>query len=528
MTVCLSMACSPEKYKADADERVYDIIDSKWDSTMGSKANYRVSDTEPGPDDIRIEKTVPSGVLTIERAVALAAAYNRDYHLQKELLYTMALDQRLIQHYFEFMPFGGGKVEYSSTDQDDPNFGLSERVFYEANIGFNRLLSTGGLISMQVAARWTEILSGSGNKGLTSVFTATLNQPLLRGLDPQVVLEPLTQAERNTLYQLRAFNRYRQTLVVQVLTEYYWVLEQYALARNAQEYYDALGPILARVEKLVEAGRLPMLEADRIRQDMLSARDLRLTILEDHGQLLDMLKLTMGVPTTLEFRLDPGVLEALEKQPIPYPNFDPNDAVQTAFRRRLDVANSADMVVDAQRHVQVAADSLQAGLNIVGSANVDSHGNKAGAAAVQLDLPLDRVLEQNVYRKELLLLSQRLREYDLATDTAALEVRQAYRKLAEAADRDRVLSEAVALAQARLRDTTALLEYARVSSRRVLDAQQALFEAGNAAVSARISYAIATLEFYRDAGVLQVRPDGMWEVTENQRPAIAGDRNRKP
>ena len=51
-----------------------------------------------------------------------------------------------------------------------------------------------------------------------------------------------------------------------------------------------------------------------------------------------------------------------------------------------------------------------------------------------------------------------------------------------------------------------------MSSRRVLSAQQDLYDARRAATDALIDYATATLDFYRDTGVLQVRPDGMWEA----------------
>jgi len=81
------------------------------------------------------------------------------------------------------------------------------------------------------------------------------------------------------------------------------------------------------------------------------------------------------------------------------------------------------------------------------------------------------------------------------------------------------------LAEKRLKNTNLLLQYGRASSRRVLNAQDALFDAQNAATEALVSYAIATLNFYRDTGVLQVRPDGMWEKesaqenkTTDQRP----------
>jgi outer membrane protein TolC len=74
-----------------------------------------------------------------------------------------------------------------------------------------------------------------------------------------------------------------------------------------------------------------------------------------------------------------------------------------------------------------------------------------------------------------------------------------------------VQSEGLELAKKRYMNTLQLMQYGRANSRRVLDAQQALLKAQNGAAEARVKHAIAMLEFYRDAGVLQVRPDGMWE-----------------
>jgi outer membrane protein TolC len=56
------------------------------------------------------------------------------------------------------------------------------------------------------------------------------------------------------------------------------------------------------------------------------------------------------------------------------------------------------------------------------------------------------------------------------------------------------------------------MQYSRASSRRVLDAQNALFDARNEATNALLNYAIAMLNFYRDTGALQVLPDGMWKL----------------
>ena len=60
-----------------------------------------------------------------------------------------------------------------------------------------------------------------------------------------------------------------------------------------------------------------------------------------------------------------------------------------------------------------------------------------------------------------------------------------------------------------------MLHYQRANTRDVLDAQEDLFKAGNAATASLVDYTIAMLDFYRDSGVLEVRPDGMWQEGEN-------------
>jgi len=90
-------------------------------------------------------------------------------------------------------------------------------------------------------------------------------------------------------------------------------------------------------------------------------------------------------------------------------------------------------------------------------------------------------------------------------------VRQAYRDLTEAAERYKVQSDSLILAEKRFKKTFLLLQYGRANSRRVLSAQDDLFDAQNAATQALVDYTIATLKFYRDTEVLHVRPDGMWE-----------------
>jgi outer membrane protein TolC len=514
--LCGWLGCAQHNYKKEADDQVYNIIDQKWDEDFGTKNNYKISDTEPSPNDIQIEKKVTDfGVLTLPQAVALATAYNREYQTQKEALYIKALDLRLTRHDFEYQFFGGASGGYNA-DRND------EAVGVESNIGFNRLLAGGTRISTELAAAWVDVLSGNLRGGLASILSATVTQPLLRGSDRKVVLENLTQAERDTLYQVRSFNRFRKTFVVSVISQYYGILQKVDAVENARKNYITLAWLYERVEKLANAGRVPLLELERIRQEKLQASNIYSQAEKEYQQALDEFKIVLGLPTTAEIQLDENEFESLRTTEMIEPDFTEDKVIEAALLQRLDLINRVDAIIDAQRKVYVAADGFRADADLVGNVGVTSSKRadrgtlgwmrEEYGLGLQIDLPLDRVAEQNVYRKALITLNERQREYELAADTIALEVRQAHRDLTEAAERYKVLVEALELAQQRFNNTFLLLQHGKASSRRVLQAQTDLFAAQNDAGKALLDYTVATLKFYRDTGALQVLPDGMWKL----------------
>jgi outer membrane protein TolC len=572
--------CGEQNYKSQADETVYNIIDRKWQDNFGSKANYKISDVESSPNDIKIEKVIPdSGILTLPLAVEIATAHNRQYQLERELLYTKALDLRLARHAFEPQFFGGAGGGYSK-DGDDETVGI------QGNIGFNQLLATGVRISTNVTVAWGEMLTGNIRGGLVSLLNATnITLPLLRGSDSKIVMENLTQAERDTVYQIRLFNRYRQTFVVSVISQYYLVLQKYDFLKNAENNHKTLAEIYSKTETLVNAGRLPRYELDRTRQEILDAKDSFIQAQKDYQQALDEFKISLSLPATTKFKLDENELAALRisgpnrpdfsqiaeagqgqpKQELTtekaallekelellellqpdqddngqssFPNhdtklslnhekgeFSEEDVIETALALRLDLANKNDAIDDAKRKVLVAKDNLRAGLNLIAGTETSysnyyirhiggfSDSSASTGIGMELDLPLDRMAESNEYRKALIALNQRQREFEEAADTVVLEMRQDYRDLTNAAERYRVQLDSLELAQKRLNNTLLLMQYGRVNSRRVLDAQKDLFDAQNAATDTMTNHTIAMLSFYRDTGVLQVKPDGMWKL----------------
>ena len=86
--------------------------------------------------------------------------------------------------------------------------------------GFGKLFSTGGQLLMGFA---NEVAFNFLNKNpaqptVISALPIRFVQPLLRGGGRAVVLEPLTQAERNLLYAVRTFALFRQQFFVATMT----------------------------------------------------------------------------------------------------------------------------------------------------------------------------------------------------------------------------------------------------------------------------------------------------------------------
>ena len=250
--------CSPDQYKAKADKEVYEIIDGKWQDDFGNKSNYIIGDSNApsSANDVQVEKVIPpSGVLSLTHAVAIATAYNRTYLGQKEQLYLIALDLTLARHRFTRQWFGTIDASYRRNSAD-------ESVSSDSRLGFNQLLADGAQVGASVAIDWARFLTGDPRTSLGSVLTATVSQPLLRGRGRKIVQENLTQSERNALYQLRSFARFRKTFVVSTVSAYYRVLQQKTTVENAESSYYRLLESQKRLELEAEAGMASKSEVD--------------------------------------------------------------------------------------------------------------------------------------------------------------------------------------------------------------------------------------------------------------------------
>lgn len=500
--------------------------------------------------------------LSLVEALQLAARNNRTYQQRKEDIFQAALDLDLESEEFR-STFIGTLETLWSNDLTDPQQRV-KGLDHTGSIGWELKLKTGAKLTANLALDLVHMLSADEHNAFGILADVSVTIPLLRGAGEYVVTEPLTQAQRDVVYALLRFLRYRRSLAVDVARDYLGVLRQADTVENTAENYRSLIAQTRRARRLAEAARLPEIQVDQARQNELSARNRWISARQDYQASLDSFKLTLGLPTDADIRLDPAELKRLAEsveehiapadiddaptsRPATRPTSRPTEedvdlrppgpseggpyeipsrrAVQLALDHRLDLRIARGEIADAQRQVAVTANALQTGLTLSGDARV---GHRRGLSATEqdnvkfrpehglytagllLDLPLERTAERNAYRNSYITLQQTVRNLQALEDEIKLEIRNGLRNLVEYRESYRIQQLAVRLARRRVSSTELFLQAGRAEIRDVLEAQESLVNAQNQRTAALVNYRVAELQLQRDMGVLEVLPDGLW------------------
>jgi len=518
--------CSPQYHKADADKEVYKIIDDKWQDDFGIKANYMISDSNDpaSPNDVEIAEMIPeSGVINLQQAVEIATKFNRDYQSKKETLYKSALTLTGTRYQYALQWFG--TIEGSYVDDKGTGEGHDyDDVSIDARGGVDQqsLFLDGVLFNIGIAIDWTRFLTGDPRTTLRSFLSGDVTVPLLGRVAGRQAREELTQDERDVLYAIRKFNRERKTFVIDIISYYYDVLQKRDRVDITEASYKRQVESVNQLKMEVEVGQRPPSDVDEAMQNLLSAENKLIRDRQSYEQALDEFKIRLSLPTDANITLDQNELAALEEIGISQPDYTEAEAMEMALVRRLDLANTRDRLEDSARKLELTADELGVQLDLTGS--IDEVRSPPGtdfsrlqfhegtySLAFATDLPFDRKDQRNKYVRELIDLQQQQRSYDEYIDNVKLDVRKAYRDLTEKAESYRIQKVGLELAERRVEEQKLLLEYGRGTIRLLLETEDDLVSAQNSVTVALVNHTVVKLNFFRDIGVLQVKPDGMWE-----------------
>jgi len=134
----------------------------------------------------------------------------------------------------------------------------------------------------------------------------------LRNFGRQVRLESLTQAERDTLYAVRDFARFRKQFWVSTAVDsggYLSLLLLQQSVLNAEANLKSQEENYQLGQELFKGNKKSAVEVDAILQGLLSARLQVITAQTSLQQALDAFKLQMGLPPRLPIELDDSFLQ---------------------------------------------------------------------------------------------------------------------------------------------------------------------------------------------------------------------------
>ena len=511
------------------------------------------SDIIPGPVSGELS-------LSLNEALQVAARNSRDYQERKQRLYRSALaldfERQAFAGTFSGTLEGRYQQDRSATGEGG---GTVEGTALSLVGGLARTLTTGVSLTTQIGWDLVRMLQPGGLSSRGLYGDASISIPLLRGAGRHIAAEPVTQAEREVLYAIWEFERFKKSFVVDLAQRYLAVLQTTDLLRNQEENYRSLVIASRRAQRLAEAGKLPRIQVDQAVQNELRARDRWVSARQVSARAVDDIRIVLGLPPDAAVTLKRDEFQRLEKvlndrlpdlfadippvrtgpadapvtlQP-PDPaeagplEIEPAAAVRLALANRLDLRVALEEVRDAQRRVVVAADALRPELTLLGSV---ATGNGRSISPVQpdnnerlalseatyeglltLDPSFDRRREAIAYRTSYLDLDQAIRSAQQLEDQIKLQVRSDLRDLEQARASLKVQDRAVALAERRVRGTQLELQAGRAQMRDLLDAREDLLSARNALTAAMVDYRLAELALQRDLGVLQVDADGLWQ-----------------
>ncbi len=281
-------------------------------------------------------------LITLEQALELAVVNSREFQNRREDLYLSALPVTLDR--FAFAPqFDAVNSSIREWAARESSVGRQNRWRTNSSIGASKLFSTGALLTAQLANRTVINLTGNQKHTLSdSTLVLDLVQPFLRGGGRAVTLEPLTQSERDLLYEMRDYAHFHKEFFVaiaagggglqaggggdfggvQLTVEgqaasvgYYPTLLQQARYFIQLANQQALNDLFTRYQAYSDSNVVAPLEVGQVEQSLRNADASVIQADATYQNNLDQFKIQLGLPTELPLLLEepPGLKQLREK-----------------------------------------------------------------------------------------------------------------------------------------------------------------------------------------------------------------------
>lgn len=533
--------CTGAKSKKWADREVFGLLKKKT-SKVPNSGQHLMDITPPPPASLEglakntttvdflgerayIEKN--ARVISLADALNFAVHRNRNYLLQKEVVYLSALDLTLTRQNFSPILSGGGSgtLDRTKVTNGVNNLVNTGTLTTGGDLGLGVLTRTGARLAADLTTDFVRFFTGGLDSGNSRV-AFTLTQPLLRGSGYLAASEALTQGERTVLYNIRTFTQQRKTFAVDVATQYFRAIQSRETAKNAHLGYMAFNNNVERQRTMFENGQGSYSQLGQLLQGQINFERSWTNAIRNYEQALDDLKVALGLPVTERIVLDYKDLDSLK---ILTPPGSLDEALQTALTTRLDLWNNRDRVEDTTRRVLIAKQDLLPSLNATVSHRLldDPNrndfqiqtGNRGTTLGLTSDFNLNVKPERNNLRASMIAEQRARRELELAEEQVRNAVRAGWRDLEVARKQYEFAQRGMEISQKRLEVEEAFAAVGQGTARDLVEAQRDINSARDLMVSTRINHNLVRLQLWRDMGVLFIEKDGSWvDVLKKEKP----------
>ena len=519
----LFCACSSDHYARRADRDVYRILEDVGVEEAGQEGPFTIDTPYTGRKAEEIDALEIIGdrqatntmVLDLEQTLRLAVRNSREYQREKENLYLTALN--LTGEQFRWRPRFQSATSTASTTRS-PDGTRSGRVDSRLSVG--QLLLSGASIGATLANDLFRFYTGDPGRTATSVLSANIAQPLLRGAGRTVAGEQLKQAERDLIYAIRAFSHFQRRFSVEIVSDYFDLLQLQDTVRNRFTDYRSRTNTTARLQSRFEAGIETTVGVGQAQQAELSARNSYVNTVGSYFIRLNNFKLRLGIPVSYDLRLDSGELERLNRKGLIAVPVSLVEGFRIAITNNLEMLNAVDRYEDSRRQVRIAADRLRPGLDLFANASLESEGptdytefdpdRVRTTFGIDLDLPVNRINERNQFRATRIRFEQAIRDLALALDSRRNDIEDGIEGMYTFGENYRIQGLAVALAEERVASADLNIQAGRATVRDLVEAQDELLGARNAYSAALVDYLVARLYFLLDMGILDTEIERYW------------------
>lgn len=508
----------PDAHRADADEPIEDVA-------------------PPTTDDL-----IPESLFTDEQmkevrrfslydALVYAMRHARDLQNAREELYLEGLDLSLERHLWTPQFVAEMQANYDDFESDAET---DRAVSAVSEVAVSQRLRFGGEIVARVIHSLMRDVGEHVANSETGDVILSADIPLFRGAGPSAY-ESRYAAERELIYAVRRYERFRRSFLVAVAADFFNLQERKASITNTHQSYMNRRLDWDKADFIHRMGRSRTIaEAPRARANFRNAEARLVSAKEAYATALDRFKIRIGMAVgELLDVMNQDQDEGAKRVDRLLPDVDEPQAVELATRYRLDLINSADQVDDARRGVAIAKNRILPDLDLTASVAYASPADQLRAANFSEDRALwqagvqlrmdDRKTERNAYRRSLVSLRRAQRDHEEFVDSVRADVRRALRRVAQQDNLRRIQESNVAENEIRYEGARAQYDLGRSTNQDVVDAQNDLLEAQNNLAAAVADYRIAILQFRRDTGTLRVTDEGRWETPEDSDNAGGGD-----